>query len=165
MILKDAIRYLELNKTDFITDLNDYGKLQKDYAVGVVPNDFTERYEEFENKLLILYFDSFGGLEKAENDGISIPSHNSLIKKYCSITFESGDTKKEETETFFKSSLLVRKKDTIKENKTLELLAFLTNSELGIEQFYNVELDVIYKVLDIVAEKRKEEEKKRKRRK
>lgn len=166
MILKDAIRYLELNKTDFITDLKDYGKLQRDYAVGICPEDFTERYEGFENKLLILYLDKFGGVEQAQKDGIELPSHSFLIRKYCSVVFKGEEVEEEQaTTSFFKSSLLKKKKDEVKENKTLDLITFLTNSELGIEQFYNLELDIVYKVIELVAEKRKEQAKKDKQRK
>jgi len=37
MILKHAIRYLELTGSDFITDLKDFADLQKSFVAGYIP--------------------------------------------------------------------------------------------------------------------------------
>ena len=44
MILKHAIRYLELTGSDFITDLKDFADLQNSFVAGYIPDDFTEQW-------------------------------------------------------------------------------------------------------------------------
>lgn len=161
MILKDAIKYLELNKTDFITDLNDFAELQRNYQADIVPDNFTELYEGFTNKLLLLWIENEGGAKTVLNSGIAVPTQNELVRKYCRITFVSEQAQKDEGKTFFKSAL-IKKKEEPKENKTLELLTFLGANDIDISQFLDMEIDVVYKVISIVAEKKQEEEKKRK---
>jgi hypothetical protein len=163
MILRDAIKYLELNKTDFITDLNEFAELQRNFESDIVPDDFTERYEGFCDKLLNLWTESKGGYDTVLNSGIDIPTKNALIRKYCRITFVSEKAKKNEGKTFFKSELLIKKKDKLeKDNQTIELITFLGANDIDITQFLDMEIDVVYKVISIIAEKKKEDEKKRK---
>jgi len=63
---------------------------------------------------------------------------------------------------FSSSSLIKKKKDTVKENKTLELLTILGNNEIDITQFMEMELELVYKIIELIAEKKKEEKEKRK---
>ena len=41
MILKHAIRYLELTGSDFITDLKDFADLQNSFVAGYIPVSYT----------------------------------------------------------------------------------------------------------------------------
>ena len=165
MILKHAIKYLELTGSDFITDLKDFSDLQKSFVAGYIPDDFTEQMESFTDKLLILWVDCNGGLQNALDDKTELPTTNELINIFCKTVFNQ---KKEETEDdiiFFSSSSLIKKKDTVKENKTLELLTFLGNNEIDITQFLEMEIELVYKVIELIVEKKKEEKEKEKRRK
>lgn len=165
MILRDAIKYMELNKSDFITDLNDFADLQKDFQAEAIPDNFTELYEGFIDKLFTLWVENEGGIETALKTHSETPKANDLIKKYCRITFVSEQAKKDEGKTFFKSKLLVVKKEENKENQTLELLTFLGANDIDISQFLDMEIDVVHKVISIIADKKKEEEEKRKKKK
>ena len=64
---------------------------------------------------------------------------------------------------FSSSSLIKKKKDTVKENKTLELLTVLGNNEIDITQFMEMELELVYKINRTYC--REEERGKRKREK
>lgn len=164
MILRDAIKYMEVNGSDFITDSVDFASLQRSFMAGSVPNDFTERYEGFIDNLARLWLSNSGLLYDSSEDDINLPSTEALINMYCKVVFPSEV--EEETETvFFSSSLIKKKTDIEKENKTLELLSFLGNNEINISQYLELEIEVIYKVLELIAEKKKEEKEKERRRK
>ena len=81
MILKHAIRYLELTGSDFITDLKDFADLQNSFVAGYIPDDFTEQMESFTDKLLILWVDCNGGLQNALDDKTELPTKLFLLKK------------------------------------------------------------------------------------
>ncbi|WP_367293963.1 hypothetical protein [Lactococcus lactis] len=163
MILRDAIKYMELTGSDFITDLKVFGELQRSFLLALVANDFTEQYESFTDKLLILWVNKAGGTKKILKDELEIPGPSELIKLYCKTIFEK---KIEETEkVFFSSSNLIKKKQTADSNKTLELLVFLANNEMNISQYLDMEIELVYKIIELVAEKKKEEREKEKRRK
>lgn len=164
MILKDAIKYMEFTGSDFITDLKVFGELQRSFFVAFVANDFTEQYESFTDKLLILWVNNVGGTKKILKDGLEIPAPNELVNLYCKTIFERKI--EEETEkVFFSSSNLIKKKQTDDSNKTLELLTFLANNEMNISQYLDMEIELIYKVIELVSEKKREEREKEKRRK
>lgn len=165
MLLRDAIKYLELTKCDFITDLSDFAKLQKDYIDGFVSDTFTEDFEGFTDKLLILWANSSGGMKSVLERKLELPSTTELIQMYCNVIFTSDEVKEEENTSFFSSNLIKRKKDNVKNNRTLDLLTFLGNNEINIGQFLDIELDVVFKVIDLIIEQKKEEEKKRKNKK
>ena len=87
MILKHAIRYLELTGSDFITDLKDFADLQESFVAGYIPDDFTEQMESFTDKLLILWVDCNGGLQNALDDKTELPTTNELINIFCKTVF------------------------------------------------------------------------------
>jgi len=89
MILKHAIRYLELTGSDFITDLKDFADLQNSFVAGYIPDDFTEQMESFTDKLLILWVDCNGGLQNALDDKTELPTTNELINIFCKTIFYS----------------------------------------------------------------------------
>ena len=123
MILKHAIRYLELTGSDFITDLKGFADLQNSFAAGYIPDDFTEQMESFTDKLLILWVDCNGGLQNSLDDKTELPTTNELINIFCKTVFIKEKEETEDDVVFFSSSSLIKKKkDTVKENKTLELL-------------------------------------------
>lgn len=165
MILRHAIKYMELTNSDFISDLKEFAELQRSFTAGYVPDDFTERYESFTDKLLILWIDCNGGLESALEHDLTPPSSIELINLFCKTVFPSEEDSETETVFFSSSSLLKKKKDTVKYNKTLELLTFLGSNEMNITQFLDMEIELVYKIIEQIAEKRKEEKEKEKRRK
>lgn len=165
MILRHAIRYMELTNSDFITDLKEFAELQRSFVAGYVPDDFTERYEDFTDKLLILWSDCNGTFRKSSDELIELPTQEELINMFCKVVFQSDVEEETETVFFSSSSLLRKKKDDDKNNKTLELLTFLANNEMSIAQYLDMELELIYKVIALVAEKKKEEREKEKKRK
>ena len=162
MILKDVIRYYELTGRDFQTDAQEFGQLQREFFNGDVAEDFTERYERFTDNLLELWVDNMGGWESVLERELQPPNSEQLLQKYCRV-IEQPEEKPEETTVFFQNSLL-RKKKKKQDNKTLDLIATLTNIEIPFDQFLTLELEVVYSVINLVGEKKKEEEKKRKQR-
>lgn len=164
MILRHAIKYMELTNSDFISDLKEFAELQTSFTAGYVPDDFTERYESFTDKLLILWVDCQGGFNNALDSDLKLPSPTELVNLFCKTVFQSEEV---ETETVFfsSSSLLKKKKDTVKDNKTLELLTFLGSNDMNITQYLDMEIELVYKIIEQIAEKKKEEREKEKRRK
>ena len=164
MILRHAIKYLELTGSDFITDLEEFSKLQRSFVAGYVPDNFTEEFEGFTDKLLLLWVNCQGGTQKALDDNLELPSTEELLNTFCKVIFLSEE---EETETVFfsSSSLLRKKKDVVKTNKTIELLTVLLDNEIDFNQFLDMEIELIYKVIETVAERKKEQREKEKKRK
>lgn len=162
MILRDVIRYYELTGCDFQKDLKDFAQLQRQYYNDMIEDDFMERYESFTDKLQTVWIDRLGGWEKVIRDEITPPNNDQLIEMYCR-TIKNVEEKPEETTMFLTNSSL-RKKKEIQENKTIDLVATLTNIDIPFDQFLDMELEVVYDVIGIVGEKKKEEEKKRKQR-
>ena len=122
--------------------------------------------ESFTDKLLILWVDCNGGLQNALDDKTELPTTNELINIFCKTVFIKEKEETEDDMVFFSSSSLIKKKkDTVKENKTLELLTVLGNNEIDITQFMEMELELVYKIIELIAEKKKEEKEKEKRRK
>lgn len=154
---------MELNKSDFMTDLKNFGSLQRSFITGSIPDDFTEQYEGFTDKLTMLWIDKQGYHASNIPDDIEYPKDEALINMFCKTVFPSEV--EEETESVFFSSSLIKKKKENETNKTLELLTFLTNNEMNISQFLEIEIEVILTVINLVAEKKKEEREKERRKK
>lgn len=165
MILKDVIRYYELTGCDFQTDLKNFSKLQREFYNDVIADDFTDQYEAFTDKLFILWTDRQGGVKNVLDNELELPTMDELIEMYCRVIDPSNlpEEEKETTTVFMQDSFLRKKaKKEVEENQTLELIATLTNIEIDISQFLDMELEVVYSIISIVGEKKKEEEKKRK---
>jgi hypothetical protein len=164
MILKHAIRYMELNGSDFITDLENYSNLQRSFLAGYVPDNFTEEYEGFTDKLVTLWIDITNNYQNVIEGKIEVPKLDDLMYMFCKPVFPS---EAEETETVFfsSSSLLRKKKDVVKGNKTIDLLVFFGTADIDFNQYLNMELEVIYKVLEQVGDKKKEQQEKERKRK
>lgn len=165
MILRHAIKYMEITNSDFISDLKEFAELQRSFVAGYVPDDFTERYEGFTDKLLLLWIECKGGLDIALKQEPELPTPNQLINLFCRVVFPGKEEEETETVFFSSSSLLRKKKDDAKSNKTLELLTFLGSNEMNISQYLDMEIESIYKVIEQIAEKKKEEKEREKRRK
>lgn len=165
MILRHAIKYMEITNSDFISDLKEFAELQRSFVAGYVPDDFTERYEGFTDKLLLLWIECKGGLDIALKQESELPTPNQLINLFCRVVFPSKEEEETETVFFSSSSLLRKKNDDVKSNKTLELLTFLGSNEMNISQYLDMEIESIYKVMEQIAEKKKEEKEREKRRK
>ena len=159
MLLKDAIRYYELTGADFQNDLKDFGKLQRNFIQGYVQDDFTENYESFTDKLLILWTDRQGGVKKILEENIELPNQSELISLYCRVI---GEVKESEVETeiiTFDDELLKKRR---KENTIIELIAALTAVDIDVTQFLDMELELVYQLLEIVGKKKKREQEKAK---
>ncbi|MEY8458586.1 hypothetical protein [Lactococcus ileimucosae] len=162
MLLKDAIRYYELTGCDFQNDLKDFGKLQRNFIQGYIQDDFTEKYESFTDKLLILWTDRQGGVKQILEENIELPNHSELISLYCRTI---GEVKESEVETeiiTFDDDLLKKHKKDRKENTIVELISAMTAVDIDITQFLDMELELVYQILEIVGEKRKKEQEKAK---
>lgn len=155
---------MELNGSDFITDLENYSNLQRSFLAGYVPDNFTEGYEGFTDKLVTLWIDITNNYQNVIDGKIEVPKLDDLMYMFCKPVFPS---EAEETETVFfsSSSLLRKKKDVVKGNKTIDLLVFFGAADIDFNQYLNMELEVIYKVLEQVGEKKKEQQEKERRRK
>lgn len=155
---------MELNGSDFITDLENYSNLQRSFLAGYVPDNFTEEYEGFTDKLTTLWIDITNNYQNVLEGKIELPKIDDLMYIFCKPVFPS---EAEETETVFfsSSSLLRKKKDIIKGNKTIDLLVFFGTADIDFNQYLNMELEVIYKVLEQVGEKKKQQQEKERRRK
>lgn len=165
MILRDVIRYYELTGCDFQTDLKNFSKLQREFYNDIVADNFTDQYEAFTDKLFILWTDRQGGVKNVLDNELELPTMDELIELYCRVIDPSNlpEEEKETTTVFMQDSFLRKKaKKEKSENQTLELIATLTNIEIDISQFLDMELEVVYSIISIVGEKKKEEEKKRK---
>lgn len=155
---------MELNGSDFITDLENYSNLQRSFLAGYVPDNFTEEYEGFTDKLVTLWIDITNNYQNVIEGKIEVPKLDDLMYMFCKPVFPS---EAEETETVFfsSSSLLRKKKDVVKGNKTIDLLVFFGTADIDFNQYLNMELEVIYKVLEQVGDKKKEQQEKERKRK
>lgn len=155
---------MELNGSDFITDLENYSNLQRSFLAGYVPDNFTEEYEGFTDKLVTLWIDITNNYQNVIEGKIEVPKLDDLMYIFCKPVFPS---EAEETETVFfsSSSLLRKKKDVVKGNKTIDLLVFFGTADIDFNQYLDMELEVIYKVLEQVGDKKKEQQEKERKRK
>lgn len=161
MILRDVIRYYELTGSDFPSDLKEFAQLQRQYLADIVDENFTDKYESFTDKLMELWLDRKGGIDNVVKDGLLLPTQDELVKLYCRV-ISPQEEKEEETTFFYSDSLLRSNKDKAENSQTLELLASLANVDMDLSQFLDMELEVVYTIIDLVGKKKKEEQKKRK---
>ena len=158
MKLKDAIRYYELTGHDIFSDL----KKQKEYMKFLMldfdlPNDFTEIIETISDNLLVLWADSH-----EVTDETTLPTSEELAHVYLTQipTLNTNNVVKDEIDEIIEAPSRFKKE--IIENKTLDLLVSIVNSEMNLQQFYELETELVIEIMNKVADKREEEAKKNK---
>ena len=158
MKLKDAIRYFELTGHDIFSDM----KKQKEYMKFLMldfdlPNDFTEIIETISDNLLVLWADSHELTDETE-----LPSNEELVNMYLTQipSLNSNNVVKDEIDEIIEAPSRFKKE--IIENKTLDLLVSIVNSEMNLQQFYELETELVIEIMNRVAEKREQEAKKNK---
>lgn len=158
MKLKDAIRYFELTGHDIFLDLkkqNEYMKfLMLDFDL---PNDFTEVIETISDNLLILWADS----NEITNE-TTLPTNEELVSMYLTQipTLYTNNVVKDEVDEIIEAPSRFKKETH--ENKTLDLLVSIVNSEMNLSQFYELETELVIEIMNRVSEKREQEAKKNK---
>ena len=157
MKLKDVIRYYELTGDDIFTDI----KKQSDYMTYLkldfdLPNDFSEVIEKVGDNLLILWADGCEITDKTE-----IPTTEKLISMY--LKGIPNKTQQIDNDEYIIVEAPSRFKKKSDDNKTLDLLVSLVNSEMNLQQFYELEIELVIYIVNKVAEKREAAEKNRKR--
>lgn len=158
MKLRDAIRYYELTGCDIFTDL----KKQKEYMTYLsldfdLPNDFTEVIEKVGDNLLILWADTHD-----YKDELELPSTEKLVNMYLtSIPNQSQEQADNDDDSIVEAPSRFKKK-LQDENKTLDLIVSIVNSEMNLQQFYDLETELVIEIINRVAEKREQERKKNK---
>ena len=158
MKLKDAIRYFELTGHDIFSDM----KKQKEYMKFLMldfdlPNDFTEVIETISDNLLVLWADS----HEVTNE-TTLPTSEELAHVYLTQipTLNTNNVVKDEVDEIIEAPSRFKKE--IIENKTLDLLVSIVNSEMNLQQFYEMETELVIEIMNRVAEKREQEAKKNK---
>ena len=158
MKLKDAIRYFELTGHDIFTDM----KKQKEYMKFLMldfdlPNDFTEVIETISDNLLVLWADSHEITDETE-----LPSSEELVAMYLTQipALNTNNVVKDEVDEIIEAPSKFKKE--IHENKTLDLLVSIVNSEMNLSQFYEMETELVIEIMNRVADKREQEAKKNK---
>ena len=158
MKLKDAIRYFELTGHDIFSDM----KKQKEYMKFLMldfdlPNDFTEIIETISDNLLVLWADSHKITDETE-----LPSSEELVNMYLTQipTLNTNNVVKDEVDEIIEAPSKFKKE--IHENKTLDLLVSIVNSEMNLSQFYEMETELVVEIMNRVADKREQEAKKNK---
>ena len=158
MKLKDAIRYYELTGHDIFSDM----KKQKEYMKFLMldfdlPNDFSEVIETIGDNLLILWADSHEITDETE-----LPSSEKLVSMYLTQipTLNSNIVEVNEIDEIIEAPSRFKKE--VHENKTLDLLVSIVNSEMNLSQFYELETELVIEIMNRVAEKREQESKKNK---
>lgn len=156
MKLKDAIRYYELTGSDVLSDLELQSKYMTALEFDYVYDDFTDVMEQLYENLLILWADSH-----EINEDTEMPT-----KEYLTSVYLAGipklKSKEEKDDVVFERPSRFRKKHEEKENKTMALIIAIVNSEMSLQQFYDLEIELVIDILDGVSKRREEEEKKRK---
>ena len=158
MKLKDAIRYYELTGHDIFSDM----KKQKEYMKFLMldfdlPNDFSEVIETISDNLLILWADS----NEITNE-TTLPTNEELVAMYLTQipTLNTNNVVKNEIDEIIEAPSRFKKE--IIENKTLDLLVSIVNSEMNLSQFYELETELVIEIMNRVADKREQEAKKNK---
>ena len=158
MKLKDAIRYFELTGHDIFSDL----KKQKEYMKFLMldfdlPNDFSEVIETISDNLLVLWADS----HEVTNE-TTLPTNEELVAMYLTQipTLNSNNIVKDEIDEIIEAPSRFKKETH--ENKTLDLLVSIVNSEMNLQQFYELETELVIEIMNRVADKREKEAKKNK---
>lgn len=160
MKLKDAVRYYELTGHDIFSDM----KKQKEYMKFLIldfdlPNDFTEIIETISDNLLVLWADSHEITDETE-----LPTPEELVGMYLTQipSLNINNVVKDEVDEIIEAPSRFKKE--IHENKTLDLLVSIVNSEMNLQQFYELEVELVIEIMNKVAEKRELEAKKNKKR-
>ena len=158
MKLKDAIRYYELTGCDVFDDFkkqNQYIRyLSYDFDL---PNDFTEVIEKLSDNLLILWADSL-------NIDDYLPTTEELVNMYLSGIPKHENSKEDKTiEQLEVIEAPSRFRKSKSDNKTLDLIISIVNSEMDLQQFYELETELVIDIMNEVAARREKEAKKRKR--
>ena len=164
MILKDALRYYELTACDFQTDLEAFGKLQRDYMNGIVSNNFTDDYEGFIDKLLILWTDKQGGVKNVLEENLELPTDKELISMFCRVINPAEEKEVMNQPMTLDDDLLRKKVKRKKEMKVINLVSSIATADINISQFMDLELELVYQMLENIAENKKKEQEKAKRR-
>ena len=158
MKLKYAIRYFELTGHDIFSDL----KKQKEYMKFLMldfdlPNDFTEVIETISDNLLVLWADSHEITDETE-----LPSNEELVNMYLTQipSLNANNIVKDEIDEIIEAPSRFKKE--VHENKTIDLLVSIVNSEMNLQQFYEMETELVIEIMNRVAEKREQEAKKNK---
>lgn len=164
MILRDALRYYELTACDFQTDLEEFGKLQRDYMSGIVSNNFTDDYEGFIDKLLILWTDKQGGVKNVLESNLELPTDKELISMFCRVINPAEEKEVMNKPMTLDDDLLRKKVKRKKEMKVINLVSSIATADINISQFMDLELELVYQMLENIAENKKKEQEKAKRR-
>lgn len=158
MKLKDAIRYFELTGHDIFSDM----KKQKEYIKFLMldfdlPNDFSEVIETISDNLLVLWADS----HEVTNE-TTLPTNEELVSLYLTQipSLNANNVVKDEIDEIIEAPSRFKKETH--ENKTLDLLVSIVNSEMNLQQFYELETELVIEIMNRVAEKREKEAKKNK---
>ena len=158
MKLKDAIRYFELTGHDIFSDM----KKQKEYMKFLMldfdlPNDFSEVIETISDNLLVLWADS----HEVTNE-TTLPTNEELVAMYLTQipSLNSNNVVKDEIDEIIEAPSRFKKETH--ENKTLDLLVSIVNSEMNLQQFYELETELVIEIMNRVADKREKEAKKNK---
>ena len=158
MKLKDAIRYYELTGHDIFSDM----KKQKEYMKFLMldfdlPNDFSEVIETISDNLLVLWADS----HEITNE-TTLPTNEELVNMYLTQipSLNANNVVKDEVDEIIEAPSRFKKE--VHENKTLDLLVSIVNSEMNLQQFYELETELVVEIMNRVAEKREQESKKNK---
>ena len=122
-----------------------------------LPNDFTEVIETISDNLLVLWADS----HEVTNE-TTLPTSEELAHVYLTQipTLNSNIVEVNEIDEIIEAPSRFKKE--IIENKTLDLLVSIVNSEMNLSQFYELETELVIEIMNRVAEKREQESKKNK---
>lgn len=155
-VTEEIIKKIESGATDMkiykALGTTNMTALEFDY----VYDDFTDVIEQLYENLLILWADSH-----EINEDTEMPT-----KEYLTSVYLAGipklKSKEEKDDVVFERPSRFRKKHEEKENKTMALIIAIVNSEMSLQQFYDLEIELVIDILDGVSKRREEEEKKRK---
>lgn len=155
MKLKDAIRYYELTGSDILTDLEIQSKYITALEFDYVYDDFTDVMEKLYENLLVLWADSH-----EVNDETEMPTKEYLTGLYLANI--PKPKQEDDKEVVFERPSRFKQKEQEQENKTMNLVVSLVNSDMNIQQFFDFEIELVVDIINSVSEKREAEEKKRK---
>lgn len=156
MKLKDSIRYYELTGSDIFTDLQKQNEYMTYLSLGFdLPNDFTETIEKVGDNLLILWADG-----REITDELELPTTEKLISMYLNGIPNQSQEQAQADDSIVEAPSRFKKKSD--ENKTLDLIVSIVNSEMNLAQFYDLETELVIEIINKVAEKREAEQKKKK---
>ena len=158
MKLKDAIRYYELTGHDIFSDMKKQSEYMKFLMLDFdLPNDFSEVIETISDNLLVLWADS----HEVTNE-TTLPTSEELAHVYLTQipTLNSNIVEVNEIDEIIEAPSRFKKE--VHENKTLDLLVSIVNSEMNLAQFYELETELVIEIMNKVAEKREQEAKKNK---